>query len=177
VGWAVWHLLRLTAWAPAHSTGLGLAWPGWSSASGWSTTAPSAVAFTLVPERLGHYFGQQLRWMRGTTVRHLWWLRHMRLRSAAFWMPVVEYAHLLLALCIPAAVLADPGLRAHWPTLLLHTVLLGCAMATCRRIGSWGTRDEVEVRAGGREAVRECSPAALPAMRRSPRAGRTTRSR
>lgn len=162
--------------------------------AGRTVHQPSAVAFTLVPERLGHYFHQQLRWMRGTTVRHLWWLRHMRVTSLAFWMPVMEYAHLLLALAIPAVIAADPALRGQWPSLLLHAALLGCAMnyliglrlfcvrrsdeplrlqlllfalapvaglwrllllrplylyamATCRRIGSWGTRDEVEVRA------------------------------
>ncbi|MEU7212783.1 hypothetical protein AB0B06_30760 [Streptomyces sp. NPDC044989] len=61
-----------------------------------------------MPDRPRHYLRQQLRWMRGTTVRHLWWLRHMPLRSLGFWMPVVEYPHLVLALLVPVAVLATP---------------------------------------------------------------------
>ncbi len=89
---------------------------------------PSAVCFTLVPDRPLHYLRQQLRWMRGTTVRHLWWLRHMPLRSLAFWMPVVEYAHLVLALLVPVAVLATPELREQAGSLLQYTLVLACAM-------------------------------------------------
>ncbi|WP_247707234.1 glycosyltransferase [Streptomyces sp. RT42] len=154
---------------------------------------PSAVCFTLVPDRPRHYFRQQLRWMRGTTVRHLWWLRHMPVRSLAFWMPVVEYAHLVLALLVPVTVLFTPHLREQTGSLAWYTLILGCAMnylvslrlfavrrtdetlghqvlmfvlspaaglwrlivlrplylyamATCWRIGDWGTRTAVEVR-------------------------------
>ncbi|MET9777901.1 glycosyltransferase family 2 protein [Streptomyces sp. NPDC006367] len=161
--------------------------------AGRTVHQPSAVCFTLVPDRPRHYFRQQLRWMRGTTVRHLWWMRHMPLRSLAFWMPVVEYAHLVLTLLIPAAVLMDPSLRAQSGDLALYTLVLGCAMnyliglrlfavrrtdetlghqilmyslsplaglwrllvlrplylyamATCWRVGTWGTRGQVEVR-------------------------------
>ncbi|GAA3984927.1 hypothetical protein GCM10022384_36640 [Streptomyces marokkonensis] len=89
---------------------------------------PSAVCFTLVPDRAHHYFRQQLRWMRGTTVRHLWWLRHMPLRSLAFWMPVVEYAHLVLALLLPVVVLVTPELRGQWGPLAQYTLILGCAL-------------------------------------------------
>jgi hyaluronan synthase len=168
--------------------------------AGRTVHQPSAVAFTLVPDRPRHYFRQQLRWMRGTTVRHLWWLRHMRLRSFAFWMPVLEYAHLLLALCLPLVVLAEPGLRAQWDMLLLHALVLGCAMnylislrlfclrrsdeplrlhlllfalaplaglwrllvlrplylfamGTCWRVGTWGTREAVEVRVAADPAL------------------------
>ncbi|MEU3730813.1 glycosyltransferase family 2 protein [Streptomyces sp. NPDC033538] len=155
---------------------------------------PSAVCFTLVPDRTRHYFRQQLRWMRGTTVRHLWWLRHMPMSSLAFWMPVVEYAHLILALLVPVAVLTSPELRQQTGSLAQYAVVIGCAMnylislrlfairrtdetlghqllmfllsplaglwrltvlrplylyamATCWQVGTWGTRDRVEVRA------------------------------
>ncbi|SDH08371.1 glycosyltransferase [Nonomuraea jiangxiensis] len=74
---------------------------------------PSSLVFTLVPERLGHYAKQQLRWMRGTTVRRLWWLRYMPLRGTVFWATVAEYLYLLLALVVPAVVIADPACRAH----------------------------------------------------------------
>ncbi|MCX2971127.1 MULTISPECIES: glycosyltransferase family 2 protein [Streptomyces] len=163
--------------------------------AGRTVHQPSAVVFTLVPDRPRHYFRQQLRWMRGTTVRHLWWLRHLPVRSLGFWMPVVEYAHLLLALLVPVVVLASPALAAQAGPLAWHALLLGCAMnyliglrlfalrrsddrrggrlllflcspvaglwrllvlrplylyamATCWRVGTWGTRSRVEVRAG-----------------------------
>ncbi|WP_241485128.1 glycosyltransferase [Nocardiopsis potens] len=89
---------------------------------------PSSIVFTLVPERLGHYFGQQLRWMRGTTVRHLWWLRYMPLRGAVFWMTVAEYLHLLLAYLVPIAVLLDDGLRAQLGSIALAALQVGLAL-------------------------------------------------
>ncbi|MEE1927009.1 glycosyltransferase [Streptomyces sp. TRM 70351] len=185
--------------------------------AGRTVHQPSSIVFTLVPERPRHYLHQQLRWMRGTTVRHLWWLRHLPVRSFGFWMPVVEYAHLLLALCVPAAVVAEPALRTQWGALLAHTLLLGCAvnylislrlfcvrrsdepvryhaalfllaplaglwrlavlrplylyaMATCWRVGSWGTRSTVEVRAVPRAAPRPSAAGqSLPAPAREQR--------
>ncbi|MFC7588417.1 glycosyltransferase [Nonomuraea antimicrobica] len=71
---------------------------------------PSAMVFTLVPERFGHYARQQVRWMRGTAVRQLWWLRYMPLTGVVFWATVAEYLHLLLALAVPVVVVvADPA--------------------------------------------------------------------
>ncbi|MEU3894803.1 glycosyltransferase [Streptomyces sp. NPDC045251] len=90
---------------------------------------PSSLVFTLVPERWSHYLRQQMRWMRGTTVRHLWWLRYMPMNGVVFWSTVAEYVHIVLGLAIPAAVLADPGLRAHTGTLLLAGVVIGTAMS------------------------------------------------
>jgi hyaluronan synthase len=58
---------------------------------------PTSVAFTLVPEHLGNYFRQQKRWMRGTFIRTLWWVRYMSLRDAAFWMPLGELASFVLS--------------------------------------------------------------------------------
>ncbi|MEU3660927.1 glycosyltransferase family 2 protein [Streptomyces sp. NPDC032940] len=90
---------------------------------------PSALVFTLAPERWSHYLRQQLRWMRGTTVRHLWWLRYMPLTGVVFWSTVAEYVHIALGLVIPVAILTDPGLRAHCGTLAVAGVAIGTAMS------------------------------------------------
>ncbi|GGQ11101.1 glycosyltransferase family 2 protein [Streptomyces mutabilis] len=90
---------------------------------------PSSLVFTLAPERWSHYQRQQMRWMRGTTLRHLWWLRYMPINGVVFWSTVAEYVHIVLGLAIPASVLADPGLRAHTGTLLLAGVVIGTAMS------------------------------------------------
>ncbi|MBB4930564.1 hyaluronan synthase [Lipingzhangella halophila] len=89
---------------------------------------PSSLVFTLVPERLGHYFGQQLRWMRGTTVRHLWWLRYMPLAGVVFWGTVTEYLHLLLGFVIPVVILLDPALREQWRDIALAGLVIGTAI-------------------------------------------------
>ncbi|MFC5828169.1 glycosyltransferase [Nonomuraea insulae] len=89
---------------------------------------PSSLVFTLVPERVSHYANQQLRWMRGTTVRHLWWLRYMPLTGVVFWTTVSEYLHLLLALAIPVVLIADPACRAHVGEVSLAAAQIGLAM-------------------------------------------------
>jgi hyaluronan synthase len=90
---------------------------------------PTAIAFTLVPERLGHYVKQQLRWMRGTTVRHLWWLRYMPVTGAVFWMTISEYLHLVLALLLPSVLLVDPSYRAHLGAVASSGLQIGIVLS------------------------------------------------
>ncbi|MEV8117901.1 glycosyltransferase family 2 protein [Streptomyces xiamenensis] len=90
---------------------------------------PSALVFTLVPQRWSHYLRQQMRWMRGTTVRHLWWLRYMPAGGVVFWTTVAEYLHILLGLVIPVALLAHPGYRPHLGTIVTLGLLIGVAMS------------------------------------------------
>ncbi|MGI5325333.1 glycosyltransferase [Actinomadura nitritigenes] len=90
---------------------------------------PSAIAFTLVPQRLDHYLKQQLRWMRGTTVRHLWWLRYMPVTGAVFWMTVSEYLHLVLALILPPVLFFDPYYRAHLGPVASSGVQVGIVLS------------------------------------------------
>ncbi|QKG23635.1 glycosyltransferase [Actinomadura verrucosospora] len=90
---------------------------------------PNSMAFTLVPERLDHYVKQQLRWMRGTTVRHLWWLRYMPVTGAVFWMTVSEYLHLVLALLLPAVLLLDPSHRAQLGSVASSGLQVGIVLS------------------------------------------------
>ncbi|MGR6998296.1 glycosyltransferase [Yinghuangia aomiensis] len=88
---------------------------------------PSSLVFTLAPERFRHYMRQQMRWMRGTTVRHLWWLRYMPANGVVFWSTVGEYLHLVLGITIPAVLLAVPEYRAHLGTIAVLTLAIGAA--------------------------------------------------
>ncbi|MGW7264920.1 glycosyltransferase [Streptomyces sp. NPDC054842] len=90
---------------------------------------PSSLVFTLAPERWSHYLRQQMRWMRGTTVRHLWWLRYMPLTGIVFWSTVAEYVHIALGIAIPAAILTDPGLRGHAAALATAGLVIGTVMS------------------------------------------------
>lgn len=100
----------------------------YSLLAGHTVHQPSSMVFTLVPERLDHYAKQQLRWMRGTTVRHLWWLRYMPLGGVVFWTTVAEYLHLLLAVAIPVVLVTDPACRAHLGEVSLAALQIGLAM-------------------------------------------------
>ncbi|MFE5535451.1 glycosyltransferase [Streptomyces sp. NPDC056492] len=101
----------------------------YSLLAGDTVHQPSSLVFTLAPERPRHYMRQQMRWMRGTTVRHLWWLRYMPLGGIVFWTTVSEYVHMLLGLAIPVIVLANEDLRGHADTLLASGLLIATVMS------------------------------------------------
>lgn len=51
---------------------------------------PAAVAWTLVPERLGHFIRQQLRWNKSFFRESLWMLARMSPRRACWWLTLIE---------------------------------------------------------------------------------------
>ncbi len=90
---------------------------------------PSSLVFTLAPQRWSHYLRQQMRWMRGTTVRHLWWLRYMPVTGIVFWTTVAEYLHIALAVAIPAVLIAHPAYRGHLGDVAALGALIGVVMS------------------------------------------------
>lgn len=90
---------------------------------------PSSLVFTLAPQRWTHYLRQQMRWMRGTTVRHLWWLRYMPLTGIVFWTTIAEYLHIALTLAIPVTLVVHPAYREHLDTVAALGALIGVIMS------------------------------------------------
>lgn len=91
---------------------------------------PTSVAFTLVPDKWSHYFNQQLRWMRGTNVRTLWWLRYLSPKKFAWWMPVIENGAFFLSFIIGARVLTDGRITGDAPLkFAITTALFGIALS------------------------------------------------
>jgi hyaluronan synthase len=76
--------------------------------AGKTVHQPTSVAYTAVPERLGHYLRQQLRWMRGTFVRIWWWFRYMPLGDLTFWMALSEVFAIALSGIIIVTLAASP---------------------------------------------------------------------
>lgn len=162
--------------------------------AGRTVHQPTAVAFTIVPDKLSHYLRQQLRWMRGTFVRTLWWWRYLPVTRFAWWMPTFELLQLLIAVvALPVMLLAFPSIynlgqlavatatvgvflnylvtlryfvidrsdesgwfqfrtwllapvAGLWRLVLLRPLIV-YAMSTFWKVGSWGTRQTVEVTA------------------------------
>ena len=52
--------------------------------------APDAVAWTLVPERIGHFLRQQLRWSKSFFRESLWMLVGIRPNRICWWLTLVE---------------------------------------------------------------------------------------
>jgi len=57
---------------------------------GKTVFAEDAVAYTAVPEKLGHFLRQQVRWNKSFFRESLWVLRAMPLSKPAFWLTFVE---------------------------------------------------------------------------------------
>src|SRR5690606_34763955 len=56
---------------------------------GRTVQQPTAFAYSLMPERTGHFMRMFLRWMRGSFIRSCWRMRYLPLSSYGYW------AHLL----------------------------------------------------------------------------------
>jgi len=53
---------------------------------------PGVTAWTYVPERLGHFLRQQLRWSKSFARETLWALRHQSPARPAWWLTLLEAA-------------------------------------------------------------------------------------
>ncbi|MFC8720494.1 glycosyltransferase [Kitasatospora sp. NPDC057198] len=89
---------------------------------------PSAIVFSVMPERVGHHLRQYARWMRGSTIRSLWRVRYLPPRHPALLAQVLRwYQH--LAASAAAVLLLTRSLHAGAPlppVLLAVPVLLVC---------------------------------------------------
>lgn len=91
---------------------------------------PSAIAWTLVPERIGHYLRQQIRWNKSFFRESLWVIRFMDSRKPAVWLTMIELASwALFTLAMLVSMVIVP-FTAHatattWGLYFFYMVLLG----------------------------------------------------
>lgn len=64
----------------------------WCLKEGRVLLAPDALAWTYVPERMGHFLRQQIRWSKSFFRESLWMLGRMSPARACWWMTLVEMA-------------------------------------------------------------------------------------
>jgi hypothetical protein len=76
-------------------------------AYGRAVHQPTAVSMPAYPEKLSHHLRQWTRWMRASTIRTLWRMRYLRLRSYAFWFVLYQqyafYASVAVSVAVPMA--------------------------------------------------------------------------
>lgn len=73
---------------------------------------PTAVSMPVYPEKLSHHLRQWTRWMRASTIRTLWRMRYLSLRSYAWWFVVYQqYAFFASAAVSVAVPLVWPASR------------------------------------------------------------------
>jgi len=85
---------------------------------GRTVQQPTAFAFALMPETLGHHLRQYVRWMRGSFIRSWWRAKYLPLSSPAYWIHVYRWTQALLAAVVFAGVvLVWPVARADLRTV------------------------------------------------------------
>ena len=92
--------------------------------------APDAVAWTLVPEHMGHFLRQQLRWSKSFFRESLSMLSHMRPSRICWWLTLVEissWCGFTSALIYALAV--RPAFTGHFAGVTYLTAVLLLAYA------------------------------------------------
>jgi hyaluronan synthase len=56
----------------------------------------TAVAFTYMPEKISHHLRQQLRWMRGSTIRSVWRFRYLNPKSWGYAINFLNWFNFVL---------------------------------------------------------------------------------
>jgi hyaluronan synthase len=88
----------------------------------------TSFAFTVVPSNVSHHLRQQLRWVRGATLRSIWHFRYLPLRGLAYWEHLVAWVNfMLISVALTMLVIVGPifGGAAVTP-LLAALALLTC---------------------------------------------------
>jgi hyaluronan synthase len=102
----------------------------WCLKEGKVLLATDAVAWTLVPERMGHFLRQQVRWSKSFFRESLWVVAKMPPTRVAWWLTLIEVGTWL---CFTAALLyaltVRPALSGHFAamTYLISALLLSYA--------------------------------------------------
>ena len=99
----------------------------YSLLEGETVHQPTCVAYTLVPETIGGYYRQQIRWQRSGFLRALWWFRYGRRTAPMFWMPLLEMTQLFLYLAIPFVLFTQPVFRHATFQIGVATLFVGAA--------------------------------------------------
>ena len=99
----------------------------------------TAFAFTLMPTTFSHYRRQQLRWLRGSTVRSAWRLRYLPTGRFAFWHHLARWAQygavtaLFVALAVSGALFSGPLLLWSLAVVASVQLVLATPYLTLRR--------------------------------------------
>lgn len=63
---------------------------------GRTVQQPTSFAFTVLPNKISHHLRQQLRWMRGSTIRSIWRFRYLPIKGVAYWEHALSWMNFVL---------------------------------------------------------------------------------
>ena len=115
---------------------------------GLTVQQPSAVVFSAMPEKWGHFTRMYLRWMRGSTIRSVWRMRYLPLSRPAFWLHLMRWYQMVLVQAVMVwLLLVEPIAYNNLPPLsmLLVPFLIGWAQGL-RYLGVIRTDERIRSR-------------------------------
>ncbi|MFH8635180.1 glycosyltransferase [Streptomyces lydicus] len=98
---------------------------------GLTVQQPSAIVFTAMPEKWGHFTRMYLRWMRGSTIRSVWRMRYLSPVRPAFWLHLMRWFQMVMTQVVTVWLLVvEPVAYDNLPPLSMVWVpfLLGWAL-------------------------------------------------
>ena len=100
----------------------------------------TAVAYTLVPERLDHYRRQQLRWNKSFFRESMWAIKRFGPRRWPFWISIIELAvWLTFSVSLMAAIYVRPIVSGH--LIPWQFVAFAVVMSYARNVRYFGRPD------------------------------------
>lgn len=99
---------------------------------GRAVQQPTAIVFTALPEKTGHFLRMYLRWMRGSTIRSVWRMRYLPLTGWAYWAHLLRWFQVALSTAVLGWLLiVEPAVYGRTPpaSFLIVPFLIGWAQA------------------------------------------------
>jgi hyaluronan synthase len=74
---------------------------------GRAVQQPTAACFAMYPETFSHTMRQWIRWMRGSSVRNVWRIRYLSMRSWGWWFTVLPTWWFFAFVALLGAIIVD----------------------------------------------------------------------
>ncbi len=100
---------------------------------GRTVQQPSSFAFTVLPDNINHHLRQQLRWMRGSTIRSIWRFRYLPIAGIAYWEHFAAWVNFVLITCaFTFLLLLAPLTHSHVTPIMVAFSTLVCYATALR---------------------------------------------
>lgn len=104
----------------------------YSLMKGKTVQQPSAIVFTMMPDKVSHHLRQQIRWMRGSFIRSWWRIKYLPILSVGFMRQAMGWMQFALTSVVFVIVFFIHPVTSSislLPTLLLVPIIIGYLQA------------------------------------------------
>lgn len=97
--------------------------------AGRTVQQPTAIVHSAMPVTVSHCIRQQLRWLRGSTIRSLWRVRYLPTARVAYWLHLARWVQMAVATAVFGYLMVEQPAVGRMPTwsFAVAPVLIGYA--------------------------------------------------